>query len=351
MQVSSSPRWGVLVYSSASPDIEPACRASFEEVVRAHPADGVSVAGWLGTTGSVRQTSPQGDNVRPPVDMSRPEALESFLRWGMKAVPAERYVIVLGGHGSGFMGAVMDSRRQRIMAPQEMREALERSGMKADVLVLNACLEANVEVAAELAPRASMLVASQGLQKGLGLPLGQVVEGLRADMRPVEAARLVVDASAGVPARSPVVSAVDEAQVASVMRALDRLGASLLDDSVALSAAREIAAALPDFRELPRDRPLVDLKDIRTLAQRLATDARLRSTATAEAAAALDAAADQAVVARTQGDGSARDAWGLSAYLPTKPLPYDWVNRQYDRLTLSAQAPHWHAAMASLSGA
>lgn len=350
MQVTSPARWGVLVYSSASPDIEPACRESFDDVARAVPVDGVAVAGWLGTRTATRQLSPAGDVAAPPVDMSRPEALEQFLRWGMKAIPAERYVVVLGGHGSGFMGAVTDPTRQHIMAPQQMREALAGAGLRADVLVLNACLEANVEVAAELAPRADVLVASQGLQRGAGIPLGTVIERLRADTSPIEAARAVIDASRAFPARTPMLSAVDERRVGEVVRAFDALGAALLADPAAMSAARAQIEAQPDFRERPHDRPLVDLKDVRAFARGLATDTRLAGSPAAAAADTLDAAVEQAVVSITPSSDEV-GGHGLSAYLPAAPLPFDWVQRQYDDLALSRRAPQWHAAVAALEGA
>lgn len=349
MQVSSPARWGVLVYSSASSDIEPACRESFDDVARAVPVDGVAVAGWLGTGSETRQLSPQADVVAPPVDMSRPETLEQFLRWGMKAIPAERYIVVLGGHGSGFMGAVTDPTRQRLLAPQQMRDALAGAGARADVLVLNACLEANVEVATELAPRADVLVASQGLQQGVGMPLGAVIERLRADTTPLEAARAIIDASRNVPARTPILSAVDERRVGEVVRALDALGAALLGDAAAMSVARAQVEALPDFRERPHDRPLVDLKDARAFARGLASDARLAATPAAAAAAALDRAVEEAVVSVTPASDGV-GAHGLSAYLPSAPLPFDWVQRQYDGLALSRQAPRWHAAVAALEG-
>lgn len=349
MHVSSPARWGVLVYSSASPDIEPACRDSFDDVARAMPVDGVAVAGWLGTSDATRQLSPTGDVAAAPVDMSRPETLERFVQWGMKAVPAERYMVVLGGHGSGFMGAVTDPTRQHIMAPQQMRDALARGGIRADVLVLNACLEANVEVAAELAPRANVLVASQGLQQGAGIPLGAAIERLRADTTPIEAARAVIDASCAVPDRAPILSAVDERRVGDVVRAFDVLGSALLADPVALSAARAQVEALPDFRERPHDRPLVDLKDVRAFARGLAGDARLRGTPAAAAAGALDRAVGAAVVSVTpssEGVGAA----GLSAYLPVAPMPLDWVQRQYDGLAFSREAPRWHGAVERLGG-
>ena len=346
MQITSPARWGVLVYSSASPDIEPACRASFDEVTGARPSDGVTVAGWLGTAGGTRQVSKRGDVTASAVDMSRPETLERFLRWGMKAAPAERYVVVLGGHGSGFMGAVTDSGRQRVLAPQEMREALRHAGMHADVLVLNACLEANVEVAAELAPRADVLVASQGLQNGAGIPLGAAIERLRPDTAPLEAARIIVDASRAVPERAPLLSAIDEGRVGAVVHGLDALGAALLADEAGLAAARRCIATLPDFRERPQDRPLVDLKDIQAFARGLATDARLAGTPLASAAGALERAAGESVVAATSPTGEAR---GLSAYLAIAPLPFDRVQQQYDDLALSTAAPHWHEAVERLA--
>ena len=66
----SAPRWGVLVYSSASPDIEPACEAALDEVLRANPAAGVAVAAQLGTAGGIRRISGSAEEMLPPREMS-----------------------------------------------------------------------------------------------------------------------------------------------------------------------------------------------------------------------------------------------------------------------------------------
>lgn len=355
MQITAPARWGVLIYSSATPDIEKPAVASIDEVLAAAPSDDVRVAAQLGTGQSVcrfcggaeETVAELGWRAAP---MSAPGTLEDFLRWGMKAVPAQRYMVVLGGHGSGFMGAVTDSTRQQIMHPQEMREALQAVGMHADVLVLNACLEANAEVALEVSPQADFLVASQGLQAGTGMALGRAVAQLKADTTPLQAARLLVDASATVPERIPQISALDESRLPAMVDRLDRLGDALLSQPGALDAAREVAAGMRNFREdKPWDRPLVDLKDVREFARRL--DQALPGTCVADAARAVDEAAGRVVVASSaqeSGGGRRSDAHGISLYLPTAPLRIDIAQAQYDHLAL-ARATRWHEAVACLS--
>jgi hypothetical protein len=171
-----------------------------------------------------------------------------------------------------------------------------------------------------------------------------VVERLRADTRPIEAARLVVDASRAVPARTPILSALDESRMAAFVEALDGFGSALLAHAEALDAAREHIAEMRNFREdEPWDHPLVDLKDIRELLRRLGDDPR--GAAVAGAGARLDRAASEAVV-DAHGEGRS-DAHGVSVYLPTVPLRIEKARKQYD--TLLQQAPRWHEAVLRLS--
>ncbi len=360
MEVQSAARWGILVYSSASPDIAPAAQASLDDVLKTPLADGVQLAAQLGTAQEIRRVcSAAGkDFSMPSEDMSVRSTLEDFLRWGMKAVPAERYLLVLGGHGSGFMGSVSDTARRHVMPPQETRAALRDVGLSPDVLVLNSCLEGNTEVASELAPEARYIVASQGLQAGKGIPLAEAFSHIVAQTRPIDAARYLVEAASHTPQRVPMLSALDESQAGAVGAALNVLGDALIRTPGALGIAREQISAMRDFREgEPWDHPLVDLKDVRALTERLAGDARLQGTAVVSAARALDQAVASMVVASTATDVSADgvamprpDAHGLSVYVPAAPLRIPIAVRQYDELALSAQAPRWHEAVKQLGG-
>jgi len=317
--------WGVLVYSAAPPDIEAAGDASIEELHAAPPADGVGVAVQYGTDDGVRRWVNGAAQAAAPADMSDPKSLADFLQWGMRAVPARRYAVVLGGHGGGYLGAVSSMDRRRLMRPQEMAAALAASGCRPAVLAFNTCLMAQAEIAAELAPVADLLVASQAREEGVGMPLGAWLGDVAPDGTPREVARALVDASAETPARTPEMSAIDLKQAERLKSALDEVGRAILAAPDTRGAIREILEGLPSFHDRPWDRPLTDMKDLRAFSASLRALPSLR-----DAAERLRATLDDAVIART-GEGG-----GLSAWLPAASL-----SASHGDLGRAAEA-RWH---------
>ncbi|MDR3589150.1 MAG: clostripain-related cysteine peptidase [Negativicutes bacterium] len=79
------------------------------------------------------------------INMANPMTLCDFLTWGMNCYPAKRYMLVLGGHGYQFVGAMTDYSQSvpYIMGIPELCEALQLAcsepGRKIDVLVLDIC--------------------------------------------------------------------------------------------------------------------------------------------------------------------------------------------------------------------
>lgn len=296
-KVSSRAEWAVLIYSSASPDIEKAARESLAEIA---PSDSVVVGSQLG----VRSGAYRSDGTRlTGVDMSRPEALQDFLRWGMERYPAEHTMVVLGGHGGGFLGAVSDVERRRFLLPGETASAL--SPFKPDVLVYNSCLMAQAEIAHEVSSCAHYLVASQGGEEGVGIPLGEVVSHL-AGKSPREGALAVVEACAQTPSRTPTMGALDLSQVPALTSSLDALARTFVGPDREVVAAH--VQATPHFWKHSWDRPLSEMRDLSTFLHRLAEDGRLSERLRSSARASL-AALEGVVIGHT-------GSLGLSVYLP-----------------------------------
>lgn len=325
MMIPPSPRpleWAVLIYSSASPDIEQAAVRSLDEVAAAPAPDSVAVGVQLGTRREVVRyspTHPLGKEPVPVADMADKDALADFLAWGMRAFPARHYMVVLGGHGSGFLGAVTDPGRTHMIPPDDMVKALDGAPARTDVLVMNACLMAQAEVATEMAGHADYLVASQGMEEKEGLPLGRLLPRL-AGASPREAGRALVEEAGRVPDRTPFVSLLDLSRSEPVVRALDGLGAAMLANPDAVPALREHVAALPTFRTGNRyDPPLSDYKDLVSLARRIEADPRLARTDLPRAAEEARCSVEALVIAHTPGP-EASPAQGLSVYAPLTPL-------------------------------
>lgn len=330
---STKAEWAVLIYSSASPDIEAAARASLAEIA---PSDSVVVGSQLGVKESGAPVALRSDGTRlEGVDMSRPQALEDFLRWGMERYPAERTMVVLGGHGGGFLGAVSDVDRRRFLQPAEMASALR--GFSPDVLVLNSCLMAQAEIAHEVYPTAHYLVASQSGEEGVGIPLGQVVAALPGrDAR--SGALAVVDASASVPERTPTMAALDLTSVPALTSSLDSLAQAFNGPDRPL--VQEHVRATPHFWKHSWDRPLSEMRDLSTFLHKLAGDERLSPELRSRASSSLEAL--QAVVVGQTGSP------GLSVYLPDQEIPA-LVEGRYAALSF-ARDTLWDESIKELAG-
>lgn len=97
-------------------------------------------------------------------DMSNPQTLREFIKYGVEHYPADHYMLIINDHGSGWKGVCSDSFFQSgdgemMTLPELSLDAL--SGYRFDIIVFNAPSMSMVEVAYQLKERADYLVASQ----------------------------------------------------------------------------------------------------------------------------------------------------------------------------------------------
>jgi hypothetical protein len=209
----------------------------------------------------------------PPEPTEPPEeTLRRFLTWGVERFPAERYAVVVWGHGLGWRpaqaGAVTpvqwdpggtaggiafsESRGTVLDTPALARSlsAVSRAslgGRPFDVYASDACLMQSVEVAAELSGAARFVVGSEQIEEDyLGLPYPTWLRLLGSEVTPKIISRCPEDdaacqMAAALPAlqeeaaarRSPrpagyTLSTVDEAALrGELLPALRALGTAL----------------------------------------------------------------------------------------------------------------------------
>jgi len=184
-------QWGVLIYACGNNDLEPEITASVLSLFKTDRFEDVSVAVQLGRAPrelitvlrpgfkdqfpdgewhGVRRFLREGgsgyyqflDLLNPVEDlgnlnMACPESLSDFLIWATKAVNAKQYMVVLSGHGAGFIGSLADFSHDRpqIMGVSQMSKAInmafKRTGEKARYLLMDACYMNLVENAYEFA--------------------------------------------------------------------------------------------------------------------------------------------------------------------------------------------------------
>lgn len=138
------------------------------------------------------------------VNSSSPDTLESFVEYALTEpiLAAENYMLIVQDHGLGYLGTVVDeSEPVRSWMSIDglgsaVRGALASAEADLDIIALDACTLAMVEIAYELRDTASFLVASQLAVPFDGLNYRALLSGLSEDpyIEPVDlACKMVAD--------------------------------------------------------------------------------------------------------------------------------------------------------------
>ena len=225
------------------------------------------------------------------VNTGDPRVLEDFLAFGVRAYPAERYALIIWNHGSGVyvpeemlavsgarshggvggapdimplqphtpfpamsepmprldplgFGLAYDDRSGDCLDTRELERVLATGhrllGRKIDLVGMDACLMAMLEIAWQIRDHARVLVASEEIEPGTGWPYAAILRDLiaRPSMSPAELATTIVRryaASYRWPGHGVTQSAIDLSRLDELADAVDRL-------------ARVLLAALPGVR-------------------------------------------------------------------------------------------------------
>jgi hypothetical protein len=177
-------------------------------------------------------------------NMGDPATLVAFVEWGMQNYPASRYAVVLWDHGSGWrrreepppFKAVCwdDSSGGDSLRMQEVRTALqtiETNEQQPDLLGLDACLMAMVEVAYEIREHADVMVGSERSVPNDGWPYNNILGVLVGDptMSAAELGAGIVLLYYASYGGSQTHSATDLPEVGSLASTVDSLAQTLID--------------------------------------------------------------------------------------------------------------------------
>lgn len=173
--------WTILIYANGNNDLEPEMRQAMLNAEKVGSSPDVNVVIQLGRAESelvkiirpttTSKTAGGWSGVRryfvatgsstlvgnlKRVNMADPKTLYDFIIWGMNSYPADRYMLILGGHGYQCIGMMTDYSQKApyIMGIPEMVRAIDmaanRMGKKIDILVSDTCYFNSVEVIYEL---------------------------------------------------------------------------------------------------------------------------------------------------------------------------------------------------------
>jgi cysteine peptidase C11 family protein len=205
-----------------------------------------------------------------------PEILASFLTWAQEEVAAEKYLLVLWGHGLGIGHALVITESSADVA-QEGQDGLsaaelagvlgafkeQRGGKPLEILGFNSCFMSGVEIAFELRGLVDRILGTQDLEPLAGWPYGRVLRRLKehAEATPAEVSAMVTEEviQSFKPADRVTQTALNPAAAVAVADAMRDLVATLRADSPERRAA---AGRILRRAKYLGAREFVDLRDL-----------------------------------------------------------------------------------------
>lgn len=127
-----------------------------------------------------------------PVSPADPAALGSFVSDTLRRFPAERSLLLISGHGMGFVGVTLDlvtGPQPATMTIRSLAATLRRLPRRPDLLLLDACQMNSLDLICQFAlprPVAEVLIAPASHAPRAGLDYGQLLGALEGT--PQEAA-------------------------------------------------------------------------------------------------------------------------------------------------------------------
>lgn len=198
----SSPlKWTIMVYMADDYPPELPWQGNINEMAAADQAPGTNVIALVDPLGSGNSQLvkvehggqiPYDDSgaVIPPsheVDMGSPDTLSSFIRFSVTAFPADRYVLILWGHGAtpAWWGMCPDSTPLDILTLPEVGAALSNAtafiGRPLDLVGIDACAEGSMEMLYELRGCTGYFLASEKNIPFQGLPYTAILNDLASN--------------------------------------------------------------------------------------------------------------------------------------------------------------------------
>jgi hypothetical protein len=182
-ETSRSEKWTFMVYSCADCDLEGfqlgymnqmasvGSAADFDIVVQMDRIDGYSplYGDWTGckrfyvTQGLTPESGNALDSLGE-VSMGDPNTFADFLIWSIQEYPADRYFVMMIGHG-WIDGVCYDWTDGDCLTPLEIRWALSQAenttGVRVDVIGIEGCQQAALEVTYEIGDYSDLIIVSE----------------------------------------------------------------------------------------------------------------------------------------------------------------------------------------------
>ena len=267
--------------------------------------------------------------------MTDPKTLLSFLQYGSKNFPANRYELILWDHGGGSLsgyGYDQKNPNSGSMTLAALDSALSSAGLKFDFIGFDACLMATVENAAMLSRYADYMIASEETEPGIGWYYTDWLTELSANpsMDTLDIGKRIADDFVSACAQQ----CRGQATTLSVVD-LAELSATLPDDLSAFSQ---------ELKRMITEGEYKAVSTARSGSREFATSSAIDQIDFVDFARRLDSSESQSLVEALMSavkynrtSSSMTNAYGLSVYFPFKKMSN--VNKAiqtYDALGMDA---------------
>jgi hypothetical protein len=275
------------------------------------------------------------------VDMGKAQTLKDFITWGQQRYPADRYAVVIWNHGAGwrptraagrnnpppFRSVSIDDDTRSEIQIWELPNALNVTP-KIDMVIFDASLMQMLETAYEMRNSTGIIVGSEESPPGAGY----VYDGFLADlvanpaMSPSAFGTQIVTRTLQAYGSNGnnTQSVIDTTKLENVAAKLDDFANSLLSNITSERPAMIAARVGAESYAYPENKDLYHYAELIRV--------NVTNTALKNAAAALQTAIRQAVIAEAHGILN-RDSNGIAIYVPP-PASY---LPSYSNIALSAR--------------
>ena len=268
--------------------------------------------------------------------MTDPDNLASYIQWGAKNYPADRYELILWDHGGGSVSGYGYDEKYKSsgsMTLSGIRKALEKGGIKFDFVGFDACLMATAETALMLGNYADYLVASEETEPGVGWYYTDWLNTLNGNtsISTVELGKKIVDSFVETCGRKcrgqkTTLSVTDLAELSNTVPQLFNSFSKAVSTQISNNNYQQIAQARNQSREFAAS-TYIDQVDLVHLAI---------NTGLEEGNALAKAIRNAVKYNRTSANMS--NAYGLSIYFPYRSSAkyVDSMSKTYNEIGMDA---------------
>lgn len=345
-------RWTLCVYIAGDNDLAEYAPLNISQLARAANSKDVALCVYLcrreGTRKIARKLRVVHNDIidygeDSHIDSGSADTFDYACSWAFSTFPSEKSMVICWDHGSGILnrhiphrGICYDDTTGNYLTDRDLATVLkkvaEKRGSPIDILGFDACLMANAELSAALAPYVRYIIASEETIPGTGweyTALGDALSKTGSDALSVSRAVLASYKSLYEHKMNDyTLSVVDADAMKAVADAVEKIG-QMLTYALSVQYLNSVRLAL-NFRLLPpavsyfEERDYADLMMVSRAIRAAIPSMRFTLNNTQSmylkknmttALFALEAAISKAVVAEVHGSAY-KNVAGISIYLP-----------------------------------